>query len=179
MNVSKKMLFTGAAVTVMGLAGSGAALVHADSTSSTTNGQTSLVDKIASTFGLDKSKVQAVFDQNRQEHEAAQTTKVTAELDKLVSSGKITSAQEKLILDKRAELQKERDANRDSMQSKTPAERKAAMQAERTSLEQWAKDNNISTSYLRYVFGGPHGMGMGMHGPDADADNSSTTPTTN
>jgi len=176
MNVSKKMLFTGAAVTVMGLAAGGAALVSADSSSTSTDGKTSLVDKIASTFGLDKTKVQAVFDQNRQEHEAAQTTKVTADLDKLVSSGKITSAQEKLILDKRTELQTQREANRDSMQSKTDAERKAAREAERTSLEQWAKDNGISTDYLRYVVGGPHGMGM--HGPDASADDSSTSATT-
>lgn len=173
MNVSKKVMLTGAAVTAITMAGGGAALASADTTSSSTSGQTSIVDKIASKFGLDKSKVQAVFDENRAEHEADATKRVTADLDKLVSSGKITSAQEKLILDKRAELQSQRDANRDSMQSKTPAERKAAMQAERTSLEQWAKDNNIPTQYLHFVFGGPHGMGM--HVPDANDSNTAST----
>jgi hypothetical protein len=60
------------------------------------------------------------------------------------------------------------------MSTKTDDERKAAMQAERTSLEQWAKDNGISTDYLRYVVGGPHGMGM--HGP-RPSDSSSSTST--
>ncbi len=49
------------------------------------------------------------------------------------------------------------------MKDKTDEERKSAMEAKRTELEQWAKDNNIPMQYLRGS-GGPGGHGMRRFG---------------
>ncbi len=179
----KKPLLIAGAVTSIGLAGvGGIGVASAATTSSDTNGN-NLVDKIAATFNLDKSKVQAVFDSNRQAKEAehrAQTEKV---LSQLVTDGKITSAQKDAILAKQKELQTARESERDTLKSKTASERKAYMDQQRSDLEQWAKDNNIPTGYLRYVMGGRHGHG-GPNGPqaastDGGSNTSSDTTSTN
>src|SRR6266540_5158595 len=115
----KKPLLIAGAVTSIGLAGvGGIGVASAATTSSDTNGN-NLVDKIAATFNLDKSKVQAVFDSKGQAREAehrAQTEKV---LSQLVTDGKITSAQKDAILAKQKELQTARESERDTLKSKT------------------------------------------------------------
>lgn len=168
MNVKKPLLIAGA-VAAIGSAGlAGSSLVSADSN---TAGQDGLVDKIAQKFNLNKSDVKAVFDQDRADHQAKMQANVEKQLSQAVTDGKLTADQKDKILAKRKEMQASRDSDRDTMKNKTPAERKAAMEAKRTELEQWAKDNNIPTEYLRFVMGGPGGRGHGpMHGPDMDGD---------
>lgn len=118
-----------------------------------------LVQKIATKFGLKESDVQAVFDQNRAEHQAEREKQYEARLDQLVKDGKITTEQKTLILTKHKELETNRLANMEKMQSLSVSERKAAMETERAKLEDWAKTNNID---VKYVVG--FGMGKG-HGP--------------
>jgi hypothetical protein len=137
----------------------------------------SLVQKIADKFNLNKSDVQAVFDEHYQEQRAKMEAKFADRLDQLVNDGKITEAQKQLIIAKHKELEASRQSMFESMKDKTPEERKTAMEAERKALEDWAKQNNID---LKYVMPG-HGMGKGMgmrgfghHGQD---DVSSPTPT--
>lgn len=150
-----------AGITTAGIATAGIASAATDTSSNSTHPMSSLVDAIASKFNLDKSEVQAVFDEQKTKMETEREAKVKEEVAQLVTDGKLTQAQADAINAKRAELQKEREANRDAATSKTRQEMKTEMDAKRTELKQWAKDNGISTEYLRYVMGGP---GRGGHG---------------
>lgn len=163
----KKPLMVAAAVGTVGLASLGA--VVSAQTAGTTP-QSSLIDKIAQKFNLKKEDVKAVFDQDHAEREATMQKNVEDELTQAVKDKKITEEQKQKILAKRKELQAQRAADRDNFKDKTEAERHAAMEQKRTELEQWAKDNNIPTDYLRYVMGhgGPGHMGPPPGGADVN-----------
>jgi hypothetical protein len=163
MRIKKSLLIAGAVTGVSLVGVSGIGIASAASNSSSTGTDSSLVDKIASTFNLDKSKVQAVFDSNRQEKEAEHQAQLEKALSQLVTDGKITATQKTAILAKQKELQTTHKSEHQSLKNKTAAERKAYMEQERSALEQWAKDNNLPTEYLRYVMGGSH---RGPGGPD-------------
>lgn len=155
--IIKKSLVIAGTVASIGLA-SITGLGLASAQSSTTGGST-LVDKIAAKFNLNKADVQKVFDEDHAAHEAEMQQKQADRLAQAVKDGKLTQDQADKITAKLQELQTQREANRTAMEGKTNAERKAAMDAERTALEQWAKDNNIPLEYLRGL-GGPGGHGM-------------------
>lgn len=80
-------------------------------------------------------------------------------LAQAVKDGKLTQDQADKITAKLKELKTQREAERDSMKDKTDEERKTAMEAKKTELEKWAKDNNIPLEYLRSL-GGPGGHGL-------------------
>lgn len=162
----KKSLIAASVAAAIGTAGViGVTAVNAATTTDTTNPMSSLVEAVASKFNLNKTEVQAVFDEQKTKMEAERETKVKEEVAQLVTDGKITQAQADKINAKRAELQKEREANKDAASTKTREEMKTEMDTQRTELEKWATDNGISTDYLRYVMGGGHGPGgPGMGG---------------
>ena len=174
-----------AAAATIGIAGLGAGVAQAatssDSTTNT-NPMSSLVDKLATKFNLNKTEVQAVFDEQKATMNAERETKVKAEVAKLVTDKKITQAQADLIDAKRAELEKERETNKDSFKDLTQTERKAKMDERKATLEAWAKENGIDTQYLRYVQGGGRGHGPGGHGgpggPRGDMDKPANTSST-
>lgn len=178
----KKHLAIAATAATIGLAGLGAGVAHAATTDNTTKNDpmSSLVDKIATKFNLNKTEVQQVFDQQKTEMQAQRETQVKADVAKLVTDGKITQAQADLINAKRAELEKQRDADKASFESMSDADRKTAMDKKKAELEAWAKQNNIDSQYLRYVMGGGRGHG-GPGGPrgDRDGDGPTTQNTTN
>ena len=105
------------------------------------NGQ-GLSQAIASKFNLNKDDVQKVIDQQ-------QAQKKSDKLDKMVEGGKITTDQKALITAKQAEIKPRLDAARELTD---PAARKAEMQAIRSDMQKWAKDNNIPKGAI-----GPHG----------------------
>jgi hypothetical protein len=160
--LKKNKLIVAAAVTaVVGAASlTGMQLVSAQSNNPADGNN--LIQKIAQKFNLKPADVKAVFDQNQAEHQAARQQKITDELTQAVKDGKLTEAQKQLILSKLTAVQAQMQANRDSLNDKTPAERKAAMDAQKADLEAWAKTNNIPTDYLRFIAG--HGrQGRMMH----------------
>jgi competence protein ComGC len=124
-----------------------------------TDRQTTLVQKLADKFGLNKDEVQAVFDQEKTDRQADRQNKFGARLDQLVKDGKITEAQKQLILDKFKTIEADRAAKMEQMKSMTPDQRKAAMKADHEALQKWASDNGID---LKSVFGG-FGHRMGGH----------------
>ncbi len=128
-------------------------VAHVSAQSNVDAPYTSLVQKIADKFNLNKTEFQELFDQEHTAMEAKMKGQMTARLDQLVKDGKLTEAQKKLIQDKQTELQSTREANREKMEDMTDEERKKAMKKERTTLEAWAKENGID---LKYVMG--HGM---------------------
>lgn len=159
MNVKKPLLVAGIASTVAlgGVAGSGIVSAATPGNGSP-SGQSNLVDAIASKFNLNKSDVQAVFDQNRQNREAERQQKFEARLDRAVKDGKITSAQKDQILAKQAELK----SYMESIKDKSPKERHQLMKTKLDELKAWAKENNIPLQYL-----GPGGV-HGSHGRHMD-----------
>ncbi len=171
----KKNLMIAATVATIGLSGLGAAGLASAATdsSSRTSGNSSLVDKLVAKFGLKKADVQAVFDAERTEREAARTQKIADKLAAGVTAGTITQAQSDAITAKVKELQATHDTNRDKFKDMTNAERKTAMEAERTAMKTWITENDIPDEFARLLRkGGMHGGPGRSYGPHAD---SSTT----
>jgi polyhydroxyalkanoate synthesis regulator phasin len=155
----KKLIIAVSAIAAAGIIGA-STLGIASAATSNNSGQ-SIVDKIAQKFNLNKTDVQKVFDENRQEHQAARQQKQADKIAQAVKDGKITQAQADQLTAKLTELQ----TFRDSLKGKAPAEQRAAMQTKMTELHQWLVDNKIPTN-----LSGPGGH-MGMHrggAPDAD-----------
>lgn len=165
--INKALAIAGvtASVAAAGLVGMGAASAATTSTTSN-NPMSSLVTAIAEKFNLKTSDVQAVFDEQRTAMEAEREAEVKTELAELVKDGKLTQAQSDAITTKRAELEKEREANRVSDQSstKTDAERKTEMETRKTELDSWLKEQGIDTQYAYLVMGGGRGHGPGGPG---------------
>lgn len=167
MNVKKSLLVVGAVTTmgVAGITGMGVASAATNTTNSPSDGMSSLIDKLATKFNLNKDDVQAVFDEDRAAREAEHQQEFEQRLTQAVTDGKITEAQKQKILAKVEELKTQREANRDKFKSMTEDERRAAMKAEMESLKTWADENGISMDYLRTeggmkVFAGPKGEGV-------------------
>lgn len=161
MKFKKPILVAGTAVTVglAGLAGSGVV-----SAATNTQEGDSLVDKIATTFNLDKSEVQDVFEEHREGRQAEHQQNIEEELSQLVENGELTEAQKQSILDKRAELQAAREEainNEDGEKDKE--QMKEEMEQQREELKTWAEENDIDEQYLHFVFGmgQHHGLGHG------------------
>jgi hypothetical protein len=123
-----------AAVSVIAVGGGAMALAE-DSSSGTT-----LADRIATKFNLNKNDVQAVFDEEHKTRQAERLADVSQDLQASVEAGKITAEQKTLIENKTKENQ-------------------AAREAEMTALRDWATTNNINMRYL---------MGGGLHGANLD-----------
>lgn len=157
----KKQLVIAGAVAVVGTAAA-ATGAYAVSTTAVQPGSahmSSLVDAIAAKFNLKKDDVQKVFDDNRTQMEQKRNQAVKDQLAQLVKDGKLTQAQADAITAKRAELEKQRQDERGSMQNKSESDRQATMQQHRTELDQWLKDNAIDSQYAYLLMGGGHGHG--------------------
>lgn len=159
----KKSLLIGASVITLGVGALVPLAAHAQT--GTTSTGTSIVDKIASKFNLNKADVQKVFDEDRATHQAEREQQEATKLADLVKAGTLTQAQADKITAKRAEMKADMEKNKDSFKTMTEAERKAAMDAKKTALDQWAKDNGIDAKYL--MLGG-RGQGGPGHGPDSN-----------
>jgi competence protein ComGC len=176
-NYMKKQFVAAGVAATIGIAGLGAGVAHAETStnSSNTDPMSSLVDKIATKFNLNKSDVQQVVDEQRASMESQHEKQVKSDVAQLVKDGKITQAQADAINAKRAEIQKNREANRDTMKDKTDTERKTTMGKERSGLEAWAKQQGIDSQYLRYVVDHvPDGHGGPRGEKPADATDSSS-----
>ncbi len=170
--MKNKILLTLAAATVLGAGLFTSRQVFAQETEQSAGNQmTSLVQRIAQKFNLQESEVQAVFDQERQEHQAQRQAAAEARLTQLVTDGKITEAQKQLIVAKQKELQEKRHSQMDSMKTMTQEERHSAMETERQSLEDWAKQNGIDVQYLMMMHGNGKGPGMRGMKPELQTEN--------
>lgn len=150
-----KKIVSSALVTTFGvLTLLGATSAFAQSTPSE-NPTSTIVQKIADKFGLNKNEVQAVFDEERKAHQATMKLRMEERLNTLVTEGKITEAQKKLIVDKQEELKK----NKERFKDLTPEERKSQMEAKKAELDAWATENGIDSTYL---LGGFMGKGHFM-----------------
>ena len=155
MNIKKPLIIAGAVATigVAGVTGLGTASAASD-----TSGSNKLVDKIATKFNLDKSEVEAVFQEEKSEREAERQQKAEERLDKLVAEGKLTEDQKSKILAKHAELRAQMEKGQGSLKDKTKEEMRALMQERQEELKAWAEQQGIPVKYLKL------GGGFHQHG---------------
>jgi hypothetical protein len=97
-------------------------------------------------FNLDETQVSEALDEVRAERYALKIQKFEDRLTRLVQNGKITEAQKTAILQKLEDLEDSWQLNRETFQSMTPAERKAARQAKKAELEAWAASQGLNVS---------------------------------
>jgi hypothetical protein len=163
MRTATKIWMPLAAAAVIGSVVYGTTTVNAASDGS--DQRATLIQKLADKLGVDKAKVQAVFDEDRTAREADRQKSYEDRLNQAVKDGKLTEEQKTKVLAKHHELEAKMQAARDTFRDKTEAERHTAMEATRTEIEQWAKDTGIDAKWL---MGGGPGMGkggmMGGHG---------------
>lgn len=159
----KKTLLVAATAATISL-GTAVPLVAAADTSTANGDSSSLVNKIASKFNLNKSDVQKVFDEDRAARDAEREQAAKDQLAALVKAGTLTQAQADKITAKRAEMRADMEANRSKFESMTDAERKADMDAKKAALDKWASDNGIDVKYVMPGHGnhGPGGPGAGQ-----------------
>lgn len=143
-NVNKKKALFATGLATAGIAG--VMLVGGVAFAQTSTGGTSMAQAIATKFNLNKDDVQKVIDTQHQDM-------MKSHLDKLVADGKITADQEAKIIAKQAEMKPKMEAAR-ALTDETA--RKTAMEAIRTEMQQWEKDNNIPARVM-----GPSGHGHG------------------
>lgn len=158
--MKKHLILSATVLTITGAVLAAAPMVSAHDRFGGLESRTSLIQMLSSKFALQEADVQALFDQHRTEMQKNMQSKMEARLTQLVTDGKLTEAQKQLILAKHAELQKQHQAEMETMKDKNPEERKAIMQQRRAELEAWAKANTIDPQYV-----GMFGMkGKGMRG---------------
>lgn len=165
----KQTILAGATIATLGL---GLATGVGMASAATSSSGSSLVDKISSTFNLDKSKVQAVFDADRSEHQAQMKADQASRLAAAVKAGTITQAQSDYITNAQGEIEalmqktepgQEDDATRQSIHAKIEA------------LRTWAQQNNVDESLIGPGgHGGPGGPGMNG-GPGSSSSGASTS----
>ncbi len=138
------MLIAGA-LTAVGLATTfGLKTVLAQSSNSN---KSSLVDKISSTFNLDRAEVQKVFDQDRQERNAKQEANFEKRLNSAVAEGKLTKLQADELKSKLAELKKFKE----DLKEMSEVERHQALKSKQDELKKWLEENNIPEEYTGFL----------------------------
>jgi TolA-binding protein len=160
-NLAKSLVVAG----IVGAIGTSAFLsassANAESGSETSSGpMSSLIDRIASTFNIDKSKLQTLFDDEKEIRESERTSERSERLQALVDDGTISATQKSAIEAKIDEMKNERETNRDDLKNLSEDERREKMEEKRSELEAWANSQNLNLNDLRGILGGgPGGFG--------------------
>lgn len=117
-----------------------------------------LVQFIANEFHLDQGQVQTAVktyaSQQKQKMQQTMQDREKQHLDSLVSSGKITSAQEQQILDEQSKLKSE--YNPADFKNLTADQRKAQFEKEQAEIKAWSQSTGIDSKYLMPGFGRMH-----------------------
>ena len=119
------------------------------------NPREGLVSAIAQKFNLNAGDVQQVFNQHKEQMKTGREERFKENLSARVSNGNLTQEQADKIIAKRAELESQMEARRNSGTRPTAEEAKTQM----NSLKQWAEENNIPLQYLM-----PGGKEFGLKG---------------
>ena len=155
----KKPLIIGAGIVTLGAGSLGSiGIAHAaTSMAASANDQTALVDKLATTFHLDKTKVQAVFNENKQARHSEMEQKRVDALKQAVTDSKLTQSQADHITSAWSDMDKIHDSV--SSPKDLTAAQKTDLKTKREALQTWLKAQNLD---LKTILGLPD-KGMGHH----------------
>lgn len=140
------------AIAVIAVAGLGTSIAFAHGAGD----GSSFAEKFAERFDLDQADVQTFVDEMRAEHHSRHEAMAEERLNQLIEDGELTDEQAQLLLNKRAELKAEMEANRELLKDATPDERHELMQEKIDELRDWADANDIDFKYLRMGHHGRH-----------------------
>ena len=149
MKITKKNLIIGA----VGIAGLASAFVGYKVFATNENSTANLVDVISAKFNLNKTEVQKVVEEHRQQMKAQKMTQnqqdFETKLAQLVTDKKLTQAQADKIKQKPPELDKIRQENRE----KGDKHSEDMMKNHQSEIETWMKNEGIGEEY-RYLLQG-------------------------
>jgi hypothetical protein len=115
-----------------------------------------IIQKLVERFGLNQEEVAAVFEEARDEKRAEMEQRHEERLNEAVQNGKLTEEQKNLILQKKEELQTQREQYKD--QDVSQEDWQELREQHRADIKEWADENGIDTKYLMGPKGG-HGPG--------------------
>lgn len=127
-----------------------------DDTSKTTSESTqttstpTLLDRIIEKFSLNKTEVETVINNFRDEKQTQMQALFEEKLTAAVKNGELTEVQKQLILAKHTELVKQNEVDNTNRQ------------ARRAELESWATQNGIDLKYFNEGRGMGRGKGIGV-----------------
>lgn len=124
----------------------GAGFLYIKTAQAADTNRTSIVQELATKFGLKEADVESVFTAHRNEMQKNHQQSFTDRLNQAVADGKLTEAQKNAVVAKHEELKKLREAEQQQRQQK------------RDELAKWAEDNKIDPSFLfgQMRDGAPH-----------------------
>lgn len=155
--MNTKLFIPVAAIALVGIATFGVGQAFAQSA---TTPQVTIIDKIATKFNLNKTQVQAVFDEQHATRQAEMQKRYEDMLATAVKDGKITESQKNALIAKHNEIKANMQSQKEAFKDLTPEARREKMEAKRTELEAWAKAQGVD---IKYLFGLGHGR-MGHRG---------------
>lgn len=164
MNKLQRTLLVGVSVLTLGVTGLSIG-ASASALSGDTDGQASLIDKIASTFNIDKTKLQEVFKADREERMAEMKTERAGALKSALDEGKLTQEQYDHIVSKQNEI----DSMMGSLEDQT-SEQRQAIRDKMGELRDWFEEQNLDVRDLGIGFGRGHGGPGGPRGMDSEKD---------
>lgn len=166
MNKLQRTLLVGVGVATLGLTGVSVG-ANASALSGESSGQSSLIDKIASTFNIDKTKLKEVFQADREERHAEMKAERTEALKTALSEGTLTQEQYDHIVAANNEV----DAlmNTSGSPEDQTDEQREAIKTKMDELRDWFEEQNLDVRDLGIGFGRGHGGPGGMRG-DAGKD---------
>lgn len=147
----------------------GTVFAATNQTSASSDPNSSLISAVATKFNLKESDVKAVFDEQRAKQQQARENKVKEEISQLVSNKKLTQEQANKIIAKRAELAKERQANKADKSNTTQTDH----EAKKSELKKWLSDNGIDSNYVYLL------TGRGVQGSKKSSSSASNVTSTN
>jgi len=118
------------------------------------SGSGPLITKLVEKFNLDKSEVEQVFKENREERQDQMQTRHQEMLEQAVKDGKITEEQKNMLMEKREEMRK-------GMENLSWDERQGQRAKHRQEIHNWAEENGIDLSAIQ---GLRNGKGNGQRG---------------
>jgi hypothetical protein len=171
MKLTKKQLISAAIVTALagGIGLTGVASVSAQQAQQD-DGSSSLADRLATKFNLNKDEVKTEIDAEHEARHAERETEMKqnreTQLQKLVDAGTITADQKAAIIAKQDEIHTKMEELKNN--GKTRDENKDAMEALRDEFETWAESQGINLDDIRPADGGRGGKGK--HGGPMSSD---------
>lgn len=100
----------------------------------TSNHRQNLIDTIATKFGLDKTEVQKVFDEERSSRRQDRSKQAKQRLDEAVKNGKLTQGQADEILNQAQKFESFLDEIDDTNED----QRRTSIHNKRAEIRQWA-----------------------------------------